>query len=126
VDEAREAHKKYREGTMSDEAIELEFGQLHRALLDEPEQGHTAELFQGVNLKRTAIVVGVNFFQQATGQAFVSQYGTLFVKSLGTVNPFDIAVSNTALGVATLIVALLTVDRLGRRYVVASSPGDNG
>lgn len=117
VDEARVAHKKYREGTMSDDAIELEFNQLHQALLEEPEQGHTVELFQGVNLKRTAIVAGMNFFQQATGQAFASQYGTLFVKSLGTVNPFDIAVSNSALGVATLIVTLATADKVGRRYV---------
>jgi SP family sugar:H+ symporter-like MFS transporter len=115
MEEARAAHKKYREGTMSDEAIELEFNQLHQALLDEPEQGHTIELFQGVNRKRTAIVVGVNFFQQATGQAVASQYGTLFVKSLGTVNPFNIAVSNSVLGVATLVVALLTADKIGRR-----------
>lgn len=60
---------------MPDEAIELEFNQLNESLLNEPEQGRTKELFQGTNLKRTAIVAGVNFFQQATGQAFASQYG---------------------------------------------------
>jgi MFS family permease len=117
MDEAREAHKKYREGTMPDEAIEVEFNQLHQSLLDEPEQGHTVELFQGVNRKRTAIVVGMNFFQQATGQAFASQYGTLFVRSLGTVNPFDISLSNSALGVVTMIIVLMVADKFGRRYV---------
>lgn len=75
LDEARIAHKKYREGTMPDQAIELEFQHLHEALLAEPEQGHTVELFQGTNIKRTAIVLGMNFFQQATGQTFASQYG---------------------------------------------------
>jgi MFS transporter, SP family, sugar:H+ symporter len=75
IDEARLAHKKYRQGTMLDEAIELEFKHLHEALIAEPEQGHTVELFQGINTKRTAIVLGINFFQQATGQTFASQYG---------------------------------------------------
>lgn len=60
---------------MTEEAIETEFQKLQDALKKEPEQGHTIELFQGVNLKRTAIVLGVNFFQQATGQTFSSQYG---------------------------------------------------
>lgn len=63
---------------MSDDAINAEFSQLHQALLNEPEQGHTVELFRGKNLKRTAIVVGMNFFQQATGQTFASQYGEDF------------------------------------------------
>jgi hypothetical protein len=60
---------------MPDEAIETEFNQLNESLLNEPEQGRTVELFQGTNTKRTLIVMGVNFFQQATGQAFASQYG---------------------------------------------------
>jgi SP family sugar:H+ symporter-like MFS transporter len=75
MDEARVNHKLYREGTMSDEAIEKEFQQLHEALLNEPEQGRTSELFKGYDLKRTLIVVTMNAFQQATGQAFISQYG---------------------------------------------------
>jgi len=75
--EARIAHREYRHGTMSDVAIEEEFQALKQGLLDETEQGKTSELFQGNNLKRTSIVAGVNFFQQATGQAFASQYGKL-------------------------------------------------
>ena len=53
-----------------------------KGLQSEPEQGHFKELFSKSNRKRTAIVVALNFFQQATGQAFASQYGTLYVKSL--------------------------------------------
>lgn len=33
------------------------------------------EMFQGTNLKRTLIVVGVNIFLQLTGQNFTSVYG---------------------------------------------------
>lgn len=123
---------------MSEEAIDLEFDYLHEAFLAEPEQGHTSELAKGTNLKRTAIVVGLNFFQQATGQTFSSQYGnpttispfkgacqqmvpaddlagTIFIKSLGTINPFSMSAGNSAIGLSMLIVCLLTVDKLGRR-----------
>jgi hypothetical protein len=79
LEEARAAHHKYRKGTMSSEAIDMEFNYLYEALLSEPEQGHTVELVKGTNLKRTAIVIGVNFFQQATGQSFASQYGQLLI-----------------------------------------------
>lgn len=103
---------------MSDEAIDFEFDSFHQALLAEPEQGHTKELFQGTNLKRTGIVIGTNFFQQATGQSFASQYGTIFIKSLGTVNPFSMSCGNSAIGLTSLIVCLLVADRLGRRYML--------
>jgi hypothetical protein len=41
--------------------------------------------------------------------------GTLFVRSLGTVNPFHIALGNSALGVVVQIITLVTVDKIGRR-----------
>lgn len=118
IEEAKVSHRKLREGTMSNEAIDFEFDSLHEALLAEPEQGHTAELFQGTNLKRTAIVVATNFFQQATGQTFVSQYGTLFIKSLGTINAFSMSTGNSAIGLFSLIICLLIADKLGRRYML--------
>lgn len=118
IEEAKAAHYKYRVGTMSDEAIDFEFDLLHQALVTEPEQGHTKELFQGTNLKRTAIVVVTNFFQQATGQTFASQYGTIFIKSLGTVNPWSMSTGNSAIGLSVLIICLLVADKLGRRYML--------
>ncbi|KAK3940477.1 sugar transporter [Diplogelasinospora grovesii] len=131
LDEARSAHKKYREGTMPDDAVELEFTQLHAALLNKPEQGHAAELLKGTNLKRTAIVVGMNFFQQATGQAFASQYGTLFVKSLETVNPFSISLSTSVIGCRLILLisafiqasALFIMGALGLRATLLSQGG---
>lgn len=118
LEEARAAHHKYRKGTMSSEAIDMEFNYLYEALLSEPEQGHTVELVKGTNLKRTAIVIGVNFFQQATGQSFASQYGAIFIRSLGTINPFSMSVGNSAISLTMLITCLLTSDKLGRRYML--------
>lgn len=51
--------------------------------------GSYIDCFRGHNLRRTMIVFGVNFFLQATGQAFTSLYGAIIIKSLGTINPFN-------------------------------------
>lgn len=101
---------------MPDAAIALEFSKIQQSLADEPEQGRTRELFQGVNRKRTAIAVGMSFFQQATGQAFASQYGAVWVKSLGTLNPFDVTLGSSALTSGMIILCLFLTDRVGRRY----------
>jgi hypothetical protein len=93
-----------------------EFSLPQKGLEEEPEQGHFKELFSNVNRKRTAIVVGLNFFQQATGQAFASQYGTLYVKSLQTINSFNFNVINGFIGLCVIIVCLFLNDRVGRRY----------
>lgn len=96
--------RKLRQGTKTENEILQEYETLRIALAEEPEQGSFIELFQGDNRKRTAIVVFTNFFQQATGQAFASQYGTLYVKSLGTINPFNFTV---ILGFVNLSVTVL-------------------
>lgn len=79
TEEARESLRKLRVGRFSDDQIKLEFRELETALSSEVtfEKGKFMELFKGVNLKRTVLVILVNFFQQATGQAFASQYGTI-------------------------------------------------
>ncbi|KAF9880843.1 sugar transporter [Colletotrichum karsti] len=118
VEESKKAHHALRAGTMSDDAIALEFARIQQSLLDEPEQGRTRELFQGVNLKRTAIAVGMSFFQQATGQAFASQYGAVWVKSLGTLNPFDVTLGSSALTSGLIITCLFLTDRVGRRKIL--------
>ncbi|KAF4785249.1 sugar transporter [Colletotrichum scovillei] len=118
VEEARKAHHLLREGTMSEDDISNEFAKIQQSLLDEPEQGRTKELFQGVNRKRTAIAVGMSFFQQATGQAFASQYGAVWVKSLGTLNPFDVTLGSSALTTGLIITCLFLTDRVGRRKIL--------
>ncbi|KAF4914517.1 High-affinity glucose transporter ght1 [Colletotrichum viniferum] len=118
TEEAKTAHHTLRAGTMPDAAIALEFAKIQQSLADEPEHGRTRELFQGVNRKRTAIAVGMSFFQQATGQAFASQYGAVWVKSLGTLNPFDVTLGSSALTNGMIILCLFLADRVGRRKIL--------
>lgn len=117
---------------MEHEQIEAEFQRMHQALLDEPEQGKFKELFQGVNRKRTALIFGMGTFQQITGQvsesfvsttrlnnhdqAFASQYAAVFIKGLGTINPFAMSLGNSCIASFGIICTLLTVDKIGRRY----------
>lgn len=116
-EDALAALTKLRQGTLTLEEIAQEFAALKYALQKEPEQGKFKELWQGINLKRTAIVVTVNFFQQATGQAFSSQYGAIYIKSLGTVNPFDMTLINSAINLVAIAIMLYFIDKVGRRYV---------
>ncbi|KAJ0336559.1 hypothetical protein COL922a_007836 [Colletotrichum nupharicola] len=118
TEEAKTAHHALRAGTMTDAAIALEFAKIQQSLADEPEQGRTRELFQGVNRKRTAIAVGMSFFQQATGQAFASQYGAVWVKSLGTLNPFEVTLGSSALTSGMIILCFFLTDRVGRRKIL--------
>lgn len=79
TDEAKANLVKLREGRFSQEQIDVEFSELQAALDFENalQKGRFVEMFHAGNIKRTLIVVLVNFFQQATGQAFASQYGAI-------------------------------------------------
>jgi MFS family permease len=77
VEQARASLTKYREGKFLQDEIDSEFRELQFALEHEVEKGSFVEIFKGLNLKRTLLVLAINFFQQATGQAFSSQYGAI-------------------------------------------------
>lgn len=115
VEDALTSLRKLREGAFTEEQIQAEFAELRFALEHEPEKGRFIELFQGTNLRRTAIVAAVNFFMQATGQAFASQYSAIYVKSLGTINPFGFQLIVAAVNLITLATVLLISDHFGRR-----------
>lgn len=100
---------------MTDAAIDDEFAGLQFALEQETEQGRYKEIFQGVNKKRTAIIVAINFFQQASGQAFASSYGAIFVRSVGSVNPFNMTIINASVNLFMCGISLFLNDRVGRR-----------
>lgn len=117
-DEAKLNLRLLREGAFSEEEIDEQFAELQYALELEQEKGKFTEIFHGVNLKRTALVVVVNFFQQATGQAFASQYGAIYVKSLGTINPFNFTLILAGFNIFSTIFSILAVDKAGRRYVL--------
>ncbi|KAH7303485.1 general substrate transporter [Stachybotrys elegans] len=114
-EEARIALGKLRGGVLTEAEIDEQFASLSYALDNEPEQGKYVELFQGKNLKRTAVVVLMNFFQQATGQAFASSYGAVFIRDIGTVNPFNMTLINSFINLCVSLLGLSLVDRHGRR-----------
>lgn len=114
-EEALQSLRKLRKGAYTDEQISDEFHELKTSLDKEVEQGRFVELFRGINLKRTLIAVVVNAFQQLSGQAFSSQYGAIYVKSLGTINPFGFGLINSGINIVTMICVLLLADHVGRR-----------
>ena len=114
-EEARHNLHLLRVGTKSDAEIDAEFVALRTTLENELEQGRFVEMWKGINLRRTLVILFVNWFQQATGQAFASQYSAVYVKSLGTVNPFDITLANSAVNGFFILITLFLVDRVGRK-----------
>ncbi|KAK1763898.1 general substrate transporter [Phialemonium atrogriseum] len=109
VEEARTSLGKVRQGRLTEAEIDEQFAALQYALEHEPEQGRYIELFQGKNLKRTAIVAAMNFFQQAT--------------DIGTVNPFTMTIVNAVVNLTAAFTGLYLVDRLGRRPLLFTSAG---
>ncbi|KAF4472085.1 sugar transporter [Fusarium albosuccineum] len=115
ANEARANLVKFRSGAFTDEDIDHEFRETQLQLETETEKGHFWEIFQRKNLKRTLLVVGINFFQQATGQQFASQFGAIYAKQLGTVNPFVFSLIIAAINATAIFISLLTNDKVGRR-----------
>jgi Na+/H+-translocating membrane pyrophosphatase len=77
----------------------------------------TNGFFSEANRKRTLITIGVNIFLQLTGQNFSSKYGTVFIQSIGTVNPFVMSCINSAVGIVVVLITQLLSDKTGRVYV---------
>lgn len=115
-EDALESLIKYRKGKFTEEEILAEFESIKSSLKElDDSQGTYKELFQGNNLKRTLIVIGTNIFQQVTGQAFSSQYGTIYIKSLKTVDPFQMSIVSAVIGIVGVILILLLNDKFGRK-----------
>ncbi|EGX87921.1 sugar transport protein, putative [Cordyceps militaris CM01] len=83
--------------------------------------GQFVAMFSRQHRECTAVCVGLLFFQQSTGQSFASQYGTLFVKALHTINPFSVALGINAIDIGAIIICMALVDRVGRRSLLISS-----
>lgn len=121
VDEARASLVKFREGSFNEEEIENEFRENQLQLELAGEKGRFFDIFSRKNIKRTALVVGINFFQQATGQQFASQYGGIYAKQLGTINPFVFTLIISLVNASAISIALSSTDRLGRRKLLLAS-----
>ncbi|KAF9891506.1 hypothetical protein FE257_003973 [Aspergillus nanangensis] len=113
-EKAFESLRKLRIGRFTDEEINQEFRELQDTINLTVDRGHWTEMFQGSNLRRTLITIGANVFMQITGQNFVNQYQTIFLKSLHTVNPFSMASINTAVNIFMTLVTMVLNDTTGR------------
>ena len=115
-DEALQSLKELR-GEGNEMSAEAELELIRASLHAEKDQGTYADLFKGHNRRRTFVILGVAFFFQATGQVFSGHYGAVFVKSLHSVNPWTIQVTQSGLNTFTSFCGILMLDRVGRRYV---------
>ncbi|GAB1217735.1 hypothetical protein ATERTT37_006976 [Aspergillus terreus] len=78
-------------------------------------KGRWKELFDDANRTRTWIAILVMFFQQITGQAFVSQYSVSFYKSQKIGDPFLLNVLQNIVSMICNMITFTYVDSLGRR-----------
>ena len=101
---------------MSEEDLRAEFDVLSLKVSGQLQKRSFSDLFTKPNRLRTFVVVMSNFFQQATGQAFASQYGTLFVKQLKSINPFSVTLGTNAVDIGAIIISASLIDVIGRRY----------
>lgn len=113
-EEALASLTKLRRGRFTPEQIQKEFQDLKSTVNLVVEEGRFVELFQGSNLRRTLIVIGTNIMLQLTGQNFVSVYGTIFIKSLGTVNPFSMTSINSGINIVVVLLVMYLSDVTGR------------
>ena len=84
-------------------------------LAQEEDKGTFMDLWKPINMKRTLITIGINFFLQLTGNIFANKYGTVYIKSLGSVDPFTMTVINQVVNLFGVVVSMALVDRVGRR-----------
>lgn len=112
------------------EAVRLDQQRREQARASRPQQqsqlraiyeGYMACFRPRTNRRRTFIVLAVNFFQQATGQAVAGLYGPVVVKSLGTFSPFNYALILTGLTGFTYLFNLALNDHIGRRPFILTS-----
>ncbi|KAK5047097.1 hypothetical protein LTR84_007040 [Exophiala bonariae] len=113
-EEAKASLQGLREGKFTQAQIDAEMEEIKMSLQLDQDKGSLKEVFYGTNFKRTLIVIGVNIFLQLTGQNFASVYGTVFIKSIGTVNPFTMTSINTALNIVMVLITQLLTDVTGR------------
>ncbi|KAL2839000.1 general substrate transporter [Aspergillus pseudoustus] len=96
---------------------EAELQEIRDSLHEEVHKASWADLFRGSNLRRTLIVIACYFFQQATGQAFVSTYQTRFYQQNGFAeHAYTYPLISSVFGVVAVLMAMYFIDKLGRRY----------
>ncbi|EFQ99026.1 hypothetical protein MGYG_02038 [Nannizzia gypsea CBS 118893] len=122
-EDSLKALRTLRDGRFTEDQIMAEYTGLRTRLgLESTQQkGSYADCFRGTDLRRTIIAIGVNVFLQATGQVFTARYSAVYIKSLGTVDPFTITIVNQLVNLLGVTISMLLVDHLGRRPLLYAS-----
>ncbi|OJJ70398.1 hypothetical protein ASPBRDRAFT_44558 [Aspergillus brasiliensis CBS 101740] len=115
--EALQALKRYRSKHTPEHEIQEDFDEMAQKVAAQLQKKSFKDLFTKGNRERTFVVAAANFFQQASGQAFASQYGTLFVKQLKSVNAFSVTLGTNATDIGALIISTALSDVVGRRML---------
>ncbi|CAK7213515.1 hypothetical protein SBRCBS47491_001826 [Sporothrix bragantina] len=101
---------------------EAEIAAIRDSLQENVHKASWLDLVRGTNLRRTALVVVYYFFQQTTGQAFVSTYQTTFYKTNGfAAQAFTFPIITSCLGFLSVLPAMYLVDAAGRRITLLQS-----
>lgn len=118
VAEAREALRRVE----PDRDVESDLAEIDRALQEES-GGVLAEMLRAPYLRATLFVIALGFFIQITGINAIVYYGPRLFEAMGFAGNFSLlvlpALVQTA-ALATVVVSLLLVDRLGRRPILLS------
>lgn len=115
------ALRELRQGKFTDLRIEAEFEMIRAgvAAQNQLDKGSFFDMFREKSDRtQTLVIIASNFFLQATDSILSAVYGTLLVQSLSTVNSFTITVVTAAVSLVVGVIAMITVDRFGRRYVL--------
>ncbi|RSH95517.1 hypothetical protein EHS25_000609 [Saitozyma podzolica] len=100
-------------------SCEAEVAAIDEALQHQVDKGPWLDLFRGTNARRTMIASVVFAFAQFTGQAFTSQYGPRFYTTVGLGSmAFTYSLINSAIGLLTCGIAMIAMDRVGRRPIL--------
>lgn len=116
-EDARRCLQSIRKQTTSEETIDREIELLASADANQ-DKGTWKELFTNGNGRRTTIAILAMFFQQCTGQAFVSQYAVVFYQQQNIPRPFVLSVVSSVAGLVVMVFVSLAVDAFGRRRLL--------
>ncbi|KAL3459666.1 general substrate transporter [Aspergillus heterothallicus] len=99
---------------------EAELQEIRDSLHEEVHKASWMDLVRGSNLRRTLIVIACYFFQQATGQAFVSTYQTRFYQQNGFAeHAYTYPLISSVLGLAAVPMAMYFIFQALWMYVLA-------
>ncbi|KAH7374826.1 general substrate transporter [Plectosphaerella cucumerina] len=106
---------RYLNGAEADYPAEEEAKYLLEAVEEDNVKGNWSDMLKGTNRKRTLHGTIAAFLTQATGQSFASNYGTVFIKSIGVFDPFTATMIKRVLLVLGTAIVIFFVDKTGRR-----------